>query len=289
MNFTDILTEHSIPFREGGSHEHVRHGWIGLDCPWCSKGSNYFRLGYNLAGGFCSCWVCGYKSAPEVLAELLGIPFPQARTLLDGLETEKGKYVRPAGKLAIPPGVGPLLRIHRDYLKNRGFDPDEIAQLWGVQGIGLASWLAWRLFVPIHLNGQVVSWTTRSVMDCNERRYINARLTEEDVSPKVMLYGQDHARHAVIVCEGCTDAWKIGLGAVATMGVGFTVAQVEAMSKYPLRVICFDSEPAAQRRAYSLVQQLSCFTGETVQVTLDSKDAGSASEKELKQLRRFLR
>ena len=138
-------------------------------------------------------------------------------------------------------------------------------------------------------NGNDGSWTTRAVSDDVKLRYVNARPEEELRPIKSLLYGQHHLRHAVVICEGPTDAWKIGPGAVATFGVNYTKAQLLRMSKYPVRFVCFDSEPIAQQRAQALCEALIPFPGTTKNITLDAMDPGSASEKELRQLRRLLR
>jgi hypothetical protein len=108
------------------------------------------------------------------------------------------------------------------------------------------------------------------------------------MSRKDLLYGEDYCRDAIVVTEGPTDAWRIGPGAVATFGLAYSRAQVLRISRYPLRVICFDSEPEAQRQARRMRDELTAFPGETVIVRLDSKDAASAKPKEVRQLREFL-
>jgi len=169
-------------------------------------------------------------------------------------------------------------------------DPEQIQERWGVRAIGLAPNLAWRLWIPIHLHGEVVSWTTRSIGD-KGTRYISAAPDQEAVPHRELLYGEDRAGHAVVVCEGPVDVWRLGPGAVATMGVGYTPAQVERISHHTLRVICFDGEMAAQRRAGRLADELVGFPGKTVVVELESgKDVAEADEEEIKQLRKeFLR
>ena len=44
-----------------------------------------------------------------------------------------------------------------------------------------------------------------------------------------------------------------------TLGVGYSRAQLLRISKYPLRAVCFDSEPAAQERARQLCEELGDF------------------------------
>jgi hypothetical protein len=53
--------------------------------------------------------------------------------------------------------------------------------------------------------------------------------------------------------------------------------------------VCFDNQAVAQRKARALCDELSAFGGETLNVILDAKDAGSATDKEIRKLRRLLK
>ena len=280
----DILVEHNIPLAPEG-HHHVRPGWIGLDCPYCGRGTQKWHLGITEDGRAANCWRCGRLWSTEVLHVLTNLPWRNCHELLGDVSPFKPTE-RPAGKLIIPQGVGPLLSCHRSYLSGRGFDPEKMKKLWGLGGIGLEAKLAWRLFIPIFHNGRIVSWTTRGIGD-KGRRYINARPDEEETPAKAILYGCDYARHAVIVVEGPTDVWRIGPGAVATMGLAYSKRQVAEMAKFPVRVVCFDSEPIAQKQAAKLCGELSAFPGKTVRVEVCGKDPGETSAKEIRKLRRL--
>ena len=201
--------------------------------------------------------------------------------------------IRKAGRLVLPVGLGPLLPGHCTYLAHRGYDAQRVAALWGVRGIGQAAenkYMRWRLFIPIHYHGEIVSWTSRSIRPHAQRRYMSASAEHEAIPHKTILYGADYARHAIIIHEGPLDVWATGPGAVATCGVAYTDAQVAAMAHYPVRVICFDAEREAQCRARALADALSPFPGVTYTVTLESGvDAADADPEEVAELRaRFL-
>ena len=104
------------------------------------------------------------------------------------------------------------------------------------------------------------------------------------------MYGEDYARHSITIQEGPTDAWNTGPGAVATLGTGYSEAQVNRMVKYPIRAVCFDNNPIAQKRARKLCNDLAVFPGVTSNIKLNSEDAGSATKKEIYKIRKeFLR
>lgn len=286
MNINEVLDTLGIPYAEGGTHHHVRMGWKGIDCPSCSPNSSKYKLG--LRGWVASCWSCGKVSITWALSEASGQPYSRVRELLGGLDRGLPYEKRPRGKLVIPKGVGDLLPIHKRYLKDRGFDTDELVKLWGVQGIGLTLHLAWRIFIPITFRGKVVSWTTRSIAPNAEVRYVTARPEEESINHKDILFGEDFCTHAVVVVEGCFDAMKIGPGSVAVMGVNYSKAQVLRLSRFPIRSVVFDAEPNAQRRARKLCDELSAYGGTTRLVQLESKDPGYCTKKELKTLRQLV-
>jgi len=294
MNIEELLTELNIPYRTAGQHEHARPGWVQVDC--CSCGAEgHYRLGINLFGKYSCCWSCGPIRLGWALSELANTHAGSSRTrqdvfrLLDGLTTIEGVRKRPGSILRIPEGVGNLSKFHRTYLEHRGFDPDQLISQWGIKGIGLAGRLAWTVFIPIQFDGRDVSYACRRLVD-EEPRYLNCPVEDTVFEKRQLLYGEDHAGHTVIVVEGFLDVWALGYGAVATMGVGFSRSQARRLSKYPNRVICFDAESEAQKRARDLASKLESFPGRTAVVELATgKDASRCSKWELKKLRGMLR
>lgn len=288
MRLSQVLDEAGISYCNAGEHHHVSEGWIGIDCPWCppprgNKGR--FRLGINLETGKANCWVCGGKSLKAVLLKAGRISPKAVDSLLAGVTIQRVSHVEHTGHFKPPTGIGPLQPAHKKYLKSRGFDPKQIEKLWNVQGIGIASRLQWRLFVPIMLDGRQVSWTTRAIGN-RTPKYKNAPSDQESVSIKDTLYGIDLVRTTIIVCEGPTDVWRIGPGAVATFGVNVTPSQIDIIRRFPIRVLCFDSDVNKNRSVRSLAEALGMFNGETYQVELDAEDPASASTKEIRQLRK---
>jgi len=287
MNLQSILIERGIPFREVGSHEHARLGWLQVDCPFCSKGSEHFRLGINTTHWYANCWTCGPHKLQETLSLLTGGTFHEVREWVNSFE--KGSRVDSQGVLQevgvqIPSGLQPLREPHRRYLEGRGFDPDLITRLWGIKGFVLHHKYSWRIWIPVSRDGQVVTWTARAIGG-DGPRYLHPPKGEGMPTSKV-LYGEDYARDSIVVCEGPTDVWRLGPGAVATMGLGYSHHHVEMISKYPVRGICFDRELAAQTRAKSLVQSLTPLPGETYLIQLESgTDLGDADQGEIDEIR----
>lgn len=282
----EILTTRGVT-TAGSEHHHVSNGWLGADCPDCSPGSGRFRLGWELATLRCNCWSCGPRNPIAAAAAVCRITYAQAAAELG--DVAKRRETAPAahhGRLRLPNGIAAMQPVHRRYLAARGLDADAIARLWGVEGIGLASWWRWRLFIPIRdAYGTMVSWTTRAVGK-SERRYINAPADDEAEPASQLLYGADLAREAIVIVEGPVDAWAIGPGAVATCGVGYSSAQMLLMTRYPVRAVCFDAEPAAQRRAARLCRDLGAAPGKTINIQLQTgSDPADADPAEIAEIR----
>lgn len=286
MTFTDLLDHLGIPWVT--DHHHVRAGRIGFDCVYCSPGTSKWKMSWTGYGWKAGCWSCGWFPLLDILADLTnrskGELYPLIKDAVGGTWQPTTK-IKPRGKLTLPKGTGPLLRPHREYLTKRGLDPDEAAEVWGMQATGFASDLPWRLVIPITVRGETVSWTTRALYD-KGLRYINAKPDQERLSAKQTLFGLDFVRHACIVCEGYLDAIACGPGGIGTGGLSISREQIRLLARIPLRVIVMDAEPIAQQRARKLCDELSCFPGRTVRIELQTgKDPIRASKEELTELR----
>lgn len=289
QSILEILQELHISYKVYGQDHHATLGWVQIECPYCGKDSNVYHCGVPLNGKpIANCWKCGSHSVVNTLSEYTGKGKSYISDLLKDI-----LYAVPTndeiikGRLILPQGLGNLSKAHKKYLEDRGFvDPDFIIKLWRLQGIGIASKLPWRIFIPVILYNKIVSWTTRTISTIVEPRYINASPEQEAMRLKSLLFGEDLARNSIVITEGPFDAINVGPGAVATFGTSFTRSQVKRLLKYPLRFVIFDSSPIAQERAKELTNILSCFPGRTSRIEIDAKDPGSATKKEVELIRK---
>lgn len=293
MHLSELLEELGIKYFRQGEHHHCSANFLQVECPWCSSRSGKFRMGLHQHFLYAHCWTCGSHPLQATLKEIVS-GSSASRIALNGLykQLDRERVLPPThrGQLVLPQGVGDLKRCHRDFLRERGIDPDEVSRLWGVQGIGLAPKLAWRVFIPIHHCGEVVSWTTRSVSTSGSgAKYITARPDQEKYAGKSTLSGFDAARAAVIIVEGPLDRLRIGPGAVDTGGAAYTQDQLLQMTRFPVRYVAYDMDETGLKQGEKLVRELSAYPGKTSRVFLDAKDPGECSEKEIKQLRRLLK
>lgn len=288
----DFLIELGIP-SASEKHRHGRSGWVQINCPDCGEGLNKFHLGINERSMKANCWSCGPKNLPAVLQRCSDRSFREIQTALASIlpaSFSKGEERAVPTALTLPEGLGKLLPAHRRYLRERGFVPKTIRNIWKVQGIGISTpQLSWRLFIPVVLKGRMVSYTTRAIGN-DPMRYVSCPKDEEIVEHKKTLYGIDYVTSTAIIHEGPLDVWATGPGAVATFGTSFTAAQLRRIGKLRKVVVCYDSSREAQQRAQALLNYLEPFNCECINVQLDAKDPAEAllyNPKELQLLRKL--
>ena len=288
MNVVDLFDSLGVEYITEGSH-HCTTGWLQLPwCPSCSTaGDRNYRLGVHTVSKAWNCWSCGRLRGADAMSTITGLGVDECARLLGQCEQWLTVSApRKKGKVVIPDGVVDMLPAHREYLRSRKISPDYAAEVWGVRGIGPQRRLPWRLWLPVRLD-RVLSWTTRTIGERGPR-YVSASQEEEAIPHKELLYGEELAGNSVIVVEGPLDAMRIGEGAVASFGTSWTTAQAKRLSRFSKRVIVFDSEPTAQRKACELADYIGASEGQTLVVEIEAPDPGSADESELQALRRML-
>lgn len=209
-----------------------------------------------------------------------GEGLPTLRTQSKIEYSDQGKFTPPKGCRQ------PLPKLHRNYLESRGFCPDEIEEEFRVAGTKGDSRLPWRIVIPVIHRGKPVSWVARSVRDDVRPKYIAAKREWEDIYHKSLLYNGDSVLGTVIICEGPTDVWRVGRGAVATFGLTPSDEQVRRLLTFHRRIICYDATLDAQKQARRLSRRLAS-SGRTEIVQLDAEDPGSASPGEIQELRKY--
>jgi len=285
-NLAELLEQHGATGRRVGEHHHARAGWVQYDCPHCSPGSGAFRMGLRVAFGYFNCWLCGRVDTARTIALLTRCDLRTAIELSrSATRTSPVDVVLPGSGTYRPPTNQKRLREHAEYIRSRNIDPATAARVWNVSGTGHDSDCPWRIVLPIFRNDVAVSWTARSI-GTSSLRYLSAPPDRESFPHRNWLYGLDFARGSVIVTEGPLDAMRIGPGAVATMGTSWNVAQLALIRRYPRRVVCFDNETDAQKRAVALCHELGVFPGTTTNLVLDAKDAADASQHEIDLVRK---
>lgn len=287
LDFLALCSDAGIPHETEG--EHSRPGWVQVNCPFCD--SRKFHMGFNLQAQYFSCWRCGFHPFKETLSLLLqrksfnpqlyysvSIPKHGSPLRIQGVET----CILPSSnkqRMSLP---------HSSYLKSRGFLPKQLAEQWGIYSANHIGDYKHRIIIPIHYEGEVVSFTSRTACKNVQPKYLACAASKEVVSRKSVLYGIDqaweHGRDGVIVVEGPIDVWRFGFGAVSTFGTQFTKSQVGLLNRFRKVFIIFDPEKEAQKSANKLARQLvNCDIVEVIDlVTSDPGDLAQGEADEIK-------
>lgn len=291
LDFLKLCQDKRIPYREEG-HHHCHAGWVQIHCPFCTDGTYGWHLGFNLLQGNFNCWRCGSFSAWDVLVQLFGKEI--AKQLM--AQYHAGAPNRPPVKtrkrmLYTPPGIGSLESCHKRYLKRRGYDPDQLEQIWELKGTRhLSKDWSWRIVIPIKdKDVSTVAYCGRTLAKDVKPKYKMSNNEHILISPRQLLYGIHLAQgDTVVIVEGPADVWRLGPGAVATLGIDWKIEQANLLRQFSHRVVMFDPDDAAQRKAQKLADWLSLYNGNTELVTGLSCDPGDLPQDEADQMMKEL-
>lgn len=284
LDFVRLCREKNIPYLESG-HHHCHEGWIQTHCPFCADGSWGWRLGFSLEKGNMNCWVCGSHSVYDFLKIVLKQNPKQIlkEYFIETIYT-KAKLIKPRiRKVKKPPFMEAPSKIHKEYLLSRNFEPNKIITEWELQATkGLSGNWSWRIIAPIRdKENYTVSYSGRSVSKKEKTRWKHSKKEDMSVDPKTLLYGIEKIYNdRVIIVEGIADVWRLGPGAVATLGIGWHVEQAFILKSFNYRFIMYDPEPQAQKQAKKLADWLSPFPGTTEIISDLNSDPGDLDQTE---------
>ena len=272
-------------------------GWVNIHCPFC-QGSPDYHLGLRADGIGCHCWRCGKHKLWDAIKAVCGPSQGLLSQIRERYGTGPIRLVQSdttrlhAPSVSWPSGIlGSIPVMAADYLKSRGFDPVLLAGTWGLRFTGPTGGYKFRIIAPIYDGGKLVSYQGRCYTGKRELRYKACPKDLEAVDHQNLLYGEWLVTgNHVLVVEGIADAWRLGPGAVATFGIGYTMAQVERLAKYKRVSLIFDSDPQAIEQAEELGVLLRGLNPE-IQVDvveLEDGDPGELSAADVRELKRRL-
>jgi DNA primase len=287
-----FVRDHNIPTADHES-KHYHENWVNVECPFCT-GNPGEHLGYNTDKGYWNCYRCGYHNVVTVIEKLLNVTKDEARRIAKTygarpqLKEKTNEHSSRPGVVKLPYGTDRMLEPHRYYLEKRGYDPNELEELWGLKGTGILGPYKFRIIAPIYHNEKLVSYQGRDITDKSPLKYKACRAEEEVMPHKETLYGIDKAKgHSVVVVEGITDVWRLGPGAVATFGIEWTPEQALLLKEYLRVFIMYDfGEDQAQINASKLGAVLSGFGVDTEKLMVQDfqGDPADLSDKKAKKL-----
>lgn len=285
-----FLLDHSVPIRTEG--ENAQPGWIQINCPFCNDQD--YHGGFNIERGYYNCWRCGWHSLSDIISTLTNCDYFKAKKILKEYdhagkpEYEIREPFEGADRCSLPSNAKPLKTRSKDYLTDRNFDPEKLEKEWGLKATDYHGDYRFRIIAPIYLDEVLVSYQGRDYTEQATIPYKACKKKDEVIHHKHTLYGIDKIQNKkAIIVEGIADAWRIGPGAVATFGTGFTTAQVNMMlDRLDEIYILFDVEQEAQERADSLSTNLSGYDRKVEILELVKGDPADLSDQEAKQIRK---
>lgn len=260
FNILKFLRDYRIDHATEGN-KHCRPGWVQIHCPFCRKQN--FHLGFEIGGQQrIACWYCRGKGLSKTIQALLKCSRPEAWKIVQEYsdrqtrpipkkrqETNPVKVdVRKECILPSPPECGPMGERHKTYLAERGFDPDLLERVYDLRGTSHLGSYNFRIIAPIYYQGRIVSFQGRDITGKSDLRYKACPMNQEAIHHKHIFYAMDLVKNrTAIMVEGFTDAWRLGPGAIASFGTGFTEEQSALTRKeYKRLFLAFDPEKTAQ-------------------------------------------
>jgi len=284
-----FCTDKGIPVLKDSGHHHTSIGWVQLHCPFCSGGVSGWHLGWHVDTGHFHCWRCGGLKLWDMIGAWLNTSTGAViyRTIqeyqTDTRVHQKQKAPR-RRTIKFPLRTERLCKAHIKYLRSRGFDSLQLVKTWDLTGtMHLSGIWNWRIIIPIHnADGTVVAYTGRSIKDAKPK-YRTVSDKDALESPADQLYGIHKVTgDAVMIVEGPIDVWRLGPGAVATLGVDWTQVQANKLRRFKRRYVMYD--PEAEQEGKDLAHYLSLFPGETEILSGLDTDPGDMSSTDAQQL-----
>lgn len=293
MKIQQFLQDYSIPYILRGKN--LTPGMVGCNCPFC--GDTNYHGAFSPDGRRFYCWRCSGNSVSKTLRAMTGLSWQEYNKVIEdydgtgALHQNLNKTAK--GSNLVLPGI-PLIPYDRKYLKKRGFDPEYLAEKYGLKSGGIVGDWAFRILIPVYYKGKLVTWQGRDTTGNEERiRYKTLSIEKSVMNPKSVLFNLDNCKQdRIMVVEGPFDAMRLGDDSCATLGTSMTEAQCRLLSKYTHIYFVFDDEAPAQARAKKFAEQVAALSGGSegivVNLELGDRDAGDLTEQEVRDLRKEL-
>lgn len=280
--------EYDVSFTTSGKN--IGSMWVGLDeCPFCGVRGHHF--GVNLQTKSFHCWGCGERGiAHKWVGQLLGLSYKEAIKVINKYLSDKIEFdIREVGnEVIIPSNLTEVKGSVKKYLRNRKFNPEYLIEKYHLKQTnptslislnGHRSKFGFRIFIPIYMNRELVSYTCRDWTGEQKERYKHPFLEACKIPASSTLYNMDTVkRRRCLILEGPTDVWRMGDECISIQGIEYTKEQIRYLSDMKLEktVIMFDAGKEEQAR--KLANVLTHFVP-TVQVaSLPSGDPGELSD-----------
>lgn len=288
LDAVEILDDASISYREKGKN--VGEGWIGVCCPFCSD--NNYHLGINLIHKTISCFKCGTSGTIiKYLSEELN-SFNKALQIIGNhipkeLKSFVGTHKERTIKVKLPEKANrKITKYHAGYLKSRGFEYQELLDLYNLHFVGPIGEFSNHIIIPIIHNYQLITFTSIDISDVTEIRYKHLSEEKSIIHAREWLFGIEHTnKNTCCLVEGIFDMMRIGPGAVCSFGAKVTSKQLSMLKNFNKVIICFDGDDPGRTNAEKIANDLAAFTDVEILNLPDEKDPDSLDKEDIEFIR----
>ncbi len=283
IDFAKFCKDYKIEISPKG-HQHSRKDWINVECCFCS-GNKGYHLGYSQKEGYFKCYRCGWHSTEKVISSFSRADSNFVYKILKEYRGRSKYYVEPIPdirptSLNLPRGASLMTERHKQYLRNRNFDPDKLEKEYGLLGTGADGDYKFRIIAPIYFDGRLVSYQGRDITNKQAAKYKGCADEDEVIPHKSILYGWDQIPYnseRCIVVEGITGVWRLGPGSLATFGVEYTPSQLRLLAlRFKDIYLLFDPDQAGEKAEKLTDELLSLGRNATVlEIMIPELDSGN--------------
>lgn len=294
FNALRFFQDYQIDYKTEGKN--CQAGWVNINCT--EHPDSTFHLGYNISLGYFNCWHCGKLKITNIIQNLLNTNYYETKQIIDeyteissAIVTKK-KEIKHTKNIKLPGKK--LQKQHKNYLKNRNFDPDYIENKYKILGTGYVGEYKNRIIIPIFLNGKLVSYQGRDITNKHKLRYKACSLEESIINPKHTLYNIDNCEEndSIIVVEGVFDVWRIGDGCCCTFGTAISEYQLAMLCKHTKVYFLLDNEEKTLLKAFKYANKVGSLGISTEVITLDLEninDPAEMTDMQVKELKKELK
>lgn len=242
-----------------------RRGWLKGVCPECGRQD---KFGFNISNNRTNCFVCGYHPSPIRLVmdmEGLGsyievkkfLGTYEGRTYLEPVieRIERIDTVLPDGYINLAIGNKRLGRTARNYIKGRGFDPEEMAlKGWGY---GTQGEYFGYIIIPFYIGGNLIYYNARRFMGSGPK-YRNPKIEDFGLGKSLIMYNSDALAlyKTIYLVEGAINAETMGDEGVATGGKKISHYQISMIQKSDVEAVVILLDPDAISDAIKVALEL---------------------------------
>ena len=299
FNIQKYLEDRQVDFHVEGE-KNVTKGWVNIQCPFLGCSDPSWHLGINLDSLLIHCYVCGAKGSVErVVQEIDKCSFNKAQKIIEEYNNEDEIRIskplfrseREVEQCILPDNIDKIFhKRHREYLKNRNFNPDYLIQKYNLMSVYNIGRYKFRIIIPYYYNGKLICFNTRDITDKAKLRYQFCDTENSVIEVKHTFYNIDTVKDKCIIVEGPSDVWRMGDGCIAVSGKQFTKEQLLMLREKEIKkvLVLYDADDSEEKIGETLANNLTGIVPWVELVELDSGDPGELSKEEVKEIRRII-